>query len=85
MEGINILSSFLTFVLRGATADPSTAPLAVRLREASLRMTVWLGGEEFLTADSSASLRNDNKKNKQQQKLRQRQPQIPFGDDNKKS
>jgi hypothetical protein len=32
-------------------------------------MTVWLGVDEFLTADSSASLRNDNKKNKQQQKM----------------
>jgi hypothetical protein len=32
------------------------------------------------TADSSAALRNDNQKDRQ----RQQQPQIPFGNDNKR-
>jgi hypothetical protein len=39
-----------------------------------------LGG--YLEADSSASLRNDNKKRQPQEQL---QPQIPFGNDNKNS
>ena len=43
-----------------ATAGPSTAPFAIA-RMASLRMTMFtLGWKSEATADSSASLRNDN-------------------------